>query len=70
MENHWGEVNHRELSTDAGCSEHPIPTKEAGGYNLCRAEPLVGAPGLILNVAWKYLHSEGGKARKSLAKST
>lgn len=41
---HWGEVNSRELSTDAECS-----AKEAGGYNLCPAEPLVGAPGLILN---------------------
>ena len=49
MENYWGEVNRRELSTDAGCSEHPVPAKETGGYNLCCAEPLVGAPGLILN---------------------
>lgn len=49
MENHWREVNSRELSTDAGCSEHPVPAKEADGYNLCPAESLVGAPGLILN---------------------
>lgn len=28
---------------------HPIPAREAGGYHLCHAEPLVGAPGLILN---------------------
>lgn len=49
MENHWGEVNCRELSTDTECSEHPLSSKEAGNYNLSCAEPLVVASGLILN---------------------
>lgn len=31
----------QELSTGAGCSEHPVPTEGAGGYNPRHAEPLV-----------------------------
>lgn len=49
VEKRWGAAAGRELRTDAGRSERPVPTKGAGDCNLCGAEPLVGAPGLGLN---------------------
>lgn len=44
-----GRSESQHLNTDAAYSEHPIPAKETGGYSLCCAEPLLGAPGLILS---------------------
>lgn len=61
MENHWVEVNPSKPSADAGCS---------GGYSLaCRAPGGCSrfAPEQML---WKFFHPGGGKAGKSLAKST
>lgn len=49
LENHWVEVNPRELSADAGCSGHPVLTKKNRLVaTVWRAKPQV-APGLLLN---------------------
>lgn len=49
-ENHWVEVNHREPSEAAGCSGYPALTKKRRlvATAWC-AQPLVGAPGLLLS---------------------
>ena len=65
------ELNCRDLSTDAGFSEHSHPRQ--GGKQLqpvsCRA-----CGGCFRfgpqQMVWKFLHPEGHKTRKSLAKST